>query len=112
MIDVAAAAYGSTVDVFGHSFGGNVAFGATAHTPNIRRLVLYEGWPAPNIAHRSVPANALARLDALVARDRREELLETFYRDIVLMTPTRSARCGRHRPGQRGSRRPTLSRES
>ena len=53
VVDAAAAASGSPVDLLGHSYGGNVAFGAATRTTNIRRLVLYEGWPVPNVAHRT-----------------------------------------------------------
>jgi pimeloyl-ACP methyl ester carboxylesterase len=45
---------GSRVDLLGHSYGGNIAFGATTLTTNIRKLVLYEGWPVPDVAHRTI----------------------------------------------------------
>lgn len=86
VVDAAAAASGSAVDVLGHSYGGNVAFGAATLTTNIRRLVLYEGWPVPNIAHRTVSSEAMRRLDTLLAQGRDEQLLQTFYRDVVMMT--------------------------
>jgi pimeloyl-ACP methyl ester carboxylesterase len=35
----------SKVDVYGHSYSGECAFGAALLTTNIRSLVLYEGWP-------------------------------------------------------------------
>lgn len=43
VIDAAAEACGSAVDVLGHSFGGVCAFGAAALTSNLRTLVVYEG---------------------------------------------------------------------
>jgi pimeloyl-ACP methyl ester carboxylesterase len=43
--DAVAAAAATRVDVYGHSHGGIVAFGAATLTSQIRRLVLYEGWP-------------------------------------------------------------------
>ncbi|MGH8894304.1 MAG: alpha/beta fold hydrolase [Actinomycetes bacterium] len=86
VIDAAAAATGGPVDVLGHSYGGNVAFGAATLTTNVRRLVLYEGWPVPNVAHRTVAPEAMADLEALLAQDRPETMLETFYRDIVKMS--------------------------
>jgi pimeloyl-ACP methyl ester carboxylesterase len=86
VVDAAAAATGSTVDVLGHSYGGNVAFGAATRTTNIRKLVLYEGWPVPNIAHRTTPPEVLERLEALLAQGRPEQMLETIYRDIVKMS--------------------------
>lgn len=87
VVDAAAATSGSTVDVLGHSYGGNIAFGAAALTHNIRRLVLYEGWPVPNVAHRIVSPEAMAHLESLLAQGRREEMLETCLREVVQMTP-------------------------
>jgi pimeloyl-ACP methyl ester carboxylesterase len=57
----------SPVDLLGHSYGGNVAFGAATLTTNIRKLVLYEGWPLPNIAHRTVGPEAMDHLESLLA---------------------------------------------
>lgn len=88
VVDAAAAAAGSAVDVLGHSYGGTIAFGAATRTANIRRLVLYEGWPVPNIAHRTVASELMAHLESLLARGRPEQMLETFYRDVVLMSAT------------------------
>lgn len=86
VVDAAAASYGSAVDLFGHSFGGNVSFGAALLTGNIRRLVLYEGWPPPNPAHRTPPPEIMSRLETLLSDGQPETMLETFYRDVVLMT--------------------------
>ncbi|HSE10663.1 MAG TPA: alpha/beta hydrolase [Nocardioidaceae bacterium] len=87
VVDAAAAATGGPVDLFGHSFGGNVAFGAATLTGNVRRLVLYEGWPVPNIDHRAVSPETMSRLESLLSEGRREELLETMYRELVKMAP-------------------------
>jgi len=86
VVDAAAAATGSPVDLLGHSYGGNVAFGAATLTTNIRKLVLYEGWPAPNIAHRTISPEVMGHLESLLAQGRSEQMLETFYRDIVMMS--------------------------
>ncbi len=86
VVDAAAAATGIPVDLLGHSYGGNVAFGAAGLTPNIRRLVLYEGWPAPNIAHRTFSPEVIARLESLLDQDRAAQALEAFYRDIVMVS--------------------------
>lgn len=86
VVEAAAAASGSPVDLLGHSYGGNIAFRTAARTANIHKLVLYEGWPAPNVAHRLVRPSLLAHLEMLLADDRPEEMLVTFYRDIVLMS--------------------------
>jgi pimeloyl-ACP methyl ester carboxylesterase len=48
------AASGEQVDVYGHSHGGIMAFGAATLTGNIRRFVLYEGWPSRT--RRSTPS--------------------------------------------------------
>jgi pimeloyl-ACP methyl ester carboxylesterase len=87
VVDAAAAATGSPVDLLGHSYGGNVAFGAALRTTNVRRLVLYEGWPVPNIAHRTVPPEMMEHLESLLALGRSEQMLEAFYRDIAKMSP-------------------------
>ncbi|MGZ5417474.1 MAG: alpha/beta fold hydrolase [Nocardioides sp.] len=86
VVDAAAVATGSPVDLLGHSYGGNVAFGAAALTNNIRRLVLYEGWPVPDVAHRALPAEVMARLESLLAQGRPGQMLETFYREIAKMS--------------------------
>ena len=54
VVDAAAASWGGPVDLLGHSYGGNVAFGAALRTQNLRSLALYEGWPVPNLADRTV----------------------------------------------------------
>jgi len=86
VVDAAAAATGSPVDLLGHSYGGNIAFGAAGLTTNIRKLVLYEGWPVPDIAHRTLPAEVIAHLESLLARGQSEQVLETVYRDIAKMS--------------------------
>ncbi len=86
VVDWAAEAFGAPVDLLGHSYGGNVAFGAALRTPNIRKLALYEGWPVPNTAHRTLPDGQLDHLESLLAQDRPEQLLEMFYRDMVRMS--------------------------
>lgn len=83
VIDAAATSAGRRVDVLGHSYGGTVAFGAATHTTNIRKLVLYEGWPPPNPADRTFPADIVAELTTSIARGRPEQALETFYREMV-----------------------------
>jgi pimeloyl-ACP methyl ester carboxylesterase len=86
VVDAAASAAGSPVDLLGHSYGGNVAFGAATLTANVRKLVLYEGWPTPNIAHRTVSPEAMGHLESLLAQGQPEHMLETFYREIVRMS--------------------------
>jgi pimeloyl-ACP methyl ester carboxylesterase len=85
VVDAVAEATGSPVDLLGHSFGGLCAFGAAALTANIRRLVLYEGWPSPNPDQLALPPGVEARLDGLLAAGNREAALETFFREVVGM---------------------------
>jgi pimeloyl-ACP methyl ester carboxylesterase len=85
VVDAVAEATGSPVDVLGHSFGGLCAFGAAALTANMRRLVLYEGWPSPNPDQLALPPGVEARLDGLLAVGNREAALETFFREVVGM---------------------------
>jgi len=86
VVEEAAAASGSPVDVVGHSFGGRVSLGAALLTPNLRRLVVYEGAPAPD--GRSFQGDAvMARLEARAAAGDREGLLEDFLGDVVGMPP-------------------------
>ncbi len=86
VVDAAAGGAGGPVDLLGHSYGGNIAYGAATLTTNIRKLILYEGWPPPNIAHRTMSPTVLGRLESLLAQGRREEMLESFYRDMVKMS--------------------------
>ncbi|MGA8045766.1 MAG: alpha/beta hydrolase [Dermatophilaceae bacterium] len=86
VVDAAAATWGRPVDLLGHSFGGTVAFGAALRTAHIRRLVLYEGWPVPDLAHRTIAPAVMAVLESSLAEHRPEELLETLYRDVVHLT--------------------------
>jgi pimeloyl-ACP methyl ester carboxylesterase len=70
-------------NLLGHSFGGFCAFGAATLTSNIRKLVLYEGWPAPN--PEAIPPALQERMNALLAEGERERALEAFFREIVQM---------------------------
>ena len=86
VVDAAAATAGMPVDLLGHSFGGNVAFGAARRTANLRKLVLYEGWPTPDAAHRRIDPASAERLESQLDAGRHELLLETFYRDVAHMS--------------------------
>ncbi len=83
VVDAIAKASGSAVDVYGHSYGGNCAFGAALLTRNVRRLVLYEGWPPVTPELLAFPPEVEERLEALVAAGDREAALETFMREGV-----------------------------
>lgn len=85
VVDAIAAASRGPVDVVGHSFGGRVALGAALLTENLRRLVVYEGAPAP--AGGSFHGHdVMARLEALEAADDREGLLSYFLAEVVGMS--------------------------
>lgn len=75
---------GRPVDVFGHSYGGRVALGAALRSPEIGRLVVYEGAP---------PATGRPYRPTGLERDVRRHLgdgdgaaaLEAFFRQVVGM---------------------------
>jgi pimeloyl-ACP methyl ester carboxylesterase len=86
VVDAVAEAEGRSVDAVGHSYGGRVGLGAALLTPNLRRLVVYEGAPAPD--GRSFHGTAVMdRLEELAAADDREGLLSYFLATVVGMTP-------------------------
>jgi pimeloyl-ACP methyl ester carboxylesterase len=76
------AATNRPVDVAGHSFGGRCGLGAARLTNNLRRLVVYEGAPAPRGRAFQDPG-LLARLDSLAARGDLDGVLATFMREVV-----------------------------
>jgi pimeloyl-ACP methyl ester carboxylesterase len=88
-VAVAAAASGarhrSPVDVLGHSYGGRCALGAALRSSEIRRVVAYEGAPAPAGAtyqHGDV-AN---RVRAAIDRGDPDAALVTFLAEVVGMS--------------------------
>jgi pimeloyl-ACP methyl ester carboxylesterase len=85
VVDAVAEASRSAVDVYGHSYGGIVAFGAANVTSNIRKLVLYEGWPVPNPEVFALPPGVEEQVDALLARGDHEAIVETVFRAALLM---------------------------
>ncbi len=87
VVDAVARETGEPVDVVGHSYGGRVGLGAALLTPNVRRLVVYEGAPpAPGgRGYQDPDARALSRIERLVAAGDRDEALSTFMREIVGM---------------------------
>ena len=83
VVDAIAEASGSPVDVYGHSYGGECAFGAALLTSNIRSLVLYEGWPPVAPEKLVFPREVEERLGVLVTAGEREAALEMFFREVV-----------------------------
>ncbi len=86
VVDAAAAASGTPVDLYGHSHGGIVAFGAAMLTSNIGKLVLYEGWPVPNPDVYALPLGLEDRMNALLAEGDRDAVVETIFRELELMS--------------------------
>jgi pimeloyl-ACP methyl ester carboxylesterase len=85
VVDAIAEVSDSPVDVYGHSYGGFCAFGAATFTANIRRLVLYEGWPLVNPEVNALPPALEERLNLLLAEDNHEAALELFMREVVML---------------------------
>lgn len=94
--DGIAAETGGPVDVVGHSFGGRVALGAALLSPNVRRLVVYEGAPLLDPAAEIDPAShlsparreaLLSELEALASAGDNDGLLARFMTVVVGMPP-------------------------
>lgn len=85
VVDAVADASGSSVDVYGHSYGGMCAFGSATLTPNIHRLILYEGWPPVHVDAWASPPGVEKRLEVLIAAGDREAALEMLMREVVMM---------------------------
>ena len=85
VVDAVADASGFAADLYGHSFGGLCAFGGATLTAGIGRLVLYEGWPPADARARELPPGVGGRLDALLAEGNRDGVVETVFREVVLM---------------------------
>ena len=82
VVDAVAGATGSRVNVYGHSHGGIVAFGAATLTANIHKLVLYEGWPVPDPSVYALPPGLQERMDALLAAGDRDRVVEALFRGV------------------------------
>jgi pimeloyl-ACP methyl ester carboxylesterase len=83
VIDAVAAAFDQPVDVYGHSHGAIVAFGAATLTPNLRKLVLYEGWPVPDPSIYAFPAEVMNRITKLLAEGERDGVVEALFRAVA-----------------------------
>ena len=83
VIDAVAEAARSKVDLYGHSFGGLVAFGGAALTGNVRSLVLYEGWPPVDPSLHTFPPGVGERLDALLESGDRDAAAATVLRELA-----------------------------
>ncbi|HYL39831.1 MAG TPA: alpha/beta fold hydrolase, partial [Candidatus Binatus sp.] len=75
---------GRPVDIFGHSFGGRVAMGAALRSPDVRRIVVYEGAPpAPGLPYR--PPGLEPEIRHRLAEGDGAGALEAFFRRVVGM---------------------------
>jgi pimeloyl-ACP methyl ester carboxylesterase len=83
VVDAVAHTSGSRVGVFGHSGGGLHALGAASLTSNISGLVLYE---PPLHGFAGVTEGLAERLEAPLETGDNDEVLVTFYRDVVGLT--------------------------
>jgi pimeloyl-ACP methyl ester carboxylesterase len=85
--DVAAVidAIGEPVNVLGHSFGALAAIEAALLTPNVRKLILYEGVPLRGAD--SYSPDVIGRLRTLLDSGDVEGVLIAMYRDLVEMPP-------------------------
>jgi pimeloyl-ACP methyl ester carboxylesterase len=75
-----------SVFVLGHSFGGVAALEAAFLTNRISKLVLYEA-PLREGDHTAIHE----RMERLIAAGKRDEALETFFREIVQISPAEIA---------------------
>ncbi len=76
---------GPGVDVVGHSYGAICALEAALLTPNVRRLVLYEG-RISTPRDRLLPPETLGHMRDLVQRADRDGILVVLMRDAVGMS--------------------------
>jgi len=84
VVDAIAAETGEPVDVVGHSYGGRCGLGAAELTPNLRRLVVYEGAPAPR-GQRFERDELVDELVRLLDDGDPDGVMETFMRQVVGM---------------------------
>ena len=84
-ISAVAAAAGEPVNILGHSFGGLLALEAARLMPKFRKLILYEGAPVPGTP--TFPEGIIDRLQAILDVGDREDVVTTFYREVVGMNP-------------------------
>ena len=111
VVDAVAASSGGPVDVVGHSLGGRIALGAALRTDNVRRLVVYEGAPAPP-DHEYRDDAAVAELQQLLATGDLDAVYARFLGRVVGMP---AEEIERYRSGPTWLRRiaaaPTVVRE-
>lgn len=109
VVDALAAHHGTAVDVYGHSGGASFALGAATLTANVGRLGLYEPATDPGAL---LPPGFLDRLEALLADQDHDGVVETFCHEVLHM-PDEQLSIYRSHPSwaARVSAAPTLPRE-
>src|SRR5262245_11989260 len=83
VVDGLARTSGSSVDVYGHSFGATCALGAAQLTANVGRLLLYE--PSTEAAAAELPAGVVERMEGRLAEGDREAALDILFREVVML---------------------------
>lgn len=73
------------VDLLGHSFGALCSLEAALRAKDLRKLVLYEP-PVRVEGYMSAPSGLVERLEELLAQGKREEMLVTFFKEVVRMS--------------------------
>jgi pimeloyl-ACP methyl ester carboxylesterase len=86
VVDTVTDQSGAPVNIYGHSHGGIVAFGAATLTSNLHRLVLYEGWHLPNPDVYALPEGLDLRMDSLLAAGDRDAVVELLFRELEDMS--------------------------
>jgi pimeloyl-ACP methyl ester carboxylesterase len=81
-----AADRGRPVDLIGHSYGGRTALGAAIVSGGVRRIVCYEGAPAPP-GESYHPAGIEDRLRERLDSGDRDGALALFFVEVVGMSP-------------------------
>jgi pimeloyl-ACP methyl ester carboxylesterase len=72
--------------LLGHSYGAIVCLEALVLTDRIERLILYE--PPISVGPTSHPSDVISRFEALLAKQEREAVVETFFTEIVKVPAT------------------------
>lgn len=99
VVDELAGSSGSSVAVYGHSFGATCAIGAALLTGSAGRLVLYE--PSTEAAAGELPAGVVDRLEAELAEGDREAALDILFREVVML-PDEQVGALREQPAWKG----------
>ena len=70
------------MDVHGHSHGGIVACAAATPAVNLRKLVVYEGWPVLDPSIYALSADVVERMDKLLAAGDQDGGVEALFKKM------------------------------